>query len=77
MLWTSFKKVNLGTSLMVQGLGLCLPMEKMWIQSLVGDLRSHMPHGQKYKTEAILLINSVNTLKKIGILVFGKLLDGS
>ena len=78
MLWTSFKKVNLGTSLMVQWLGLCLPIQKMWIQSLVGDLRSHMPHGRKYKTEAILLINSVNTFKKKkDILVFRKLLYGS
>ena len=35
-----------GTSLAVQQLGLCLPMQGMWIQSLVGKLRSHMPIGK-------------------------------
>ena len=35
-----------GTSLMVQGLGLCLPMQWVQVWSLARELRSHMPHGQ-------------------------------
>ena len=34
-------------SLVVQWLGLCLPMQKMWVQSLVGKLKSHIPQGLK------------------------------
>ena len=30
---------------MGQWLRLCLPMQGAWIQSLVGELRSHMPCG--------------------------------
>ena len=37
----------LGTSLVVQWLGLCLPLQTVQIQSLVRKLRSHMPRGQK------------------------------
>ena len=49
--------------LVVQWLGLCLCIHTgVWVQSLVGELRSHMPPGQnthtythtQYKTEAIL-----------------------
>ena len=36
------KKENIGTSLLVQRLGICLPMQGMRVQSLVGELRSHM-----------------------------------
>ena len=36
-----------GTSLGVQLLRLCLPMQGVWVQSLVRELRSHMPPGQK------------------------------
>ena len=49
---------------MVQQLKLCLPMQRVQIQSLVRELKSHMSHGQKkknkkknkkkHKTEAIL-----------------------
>ena len=39
-----------GTSLAVQWLGLRLPMQGVWVRSLVGEIRSHMPHGQKTKT---------------------------
>ena len=39
-----------GTSLVVQWLRLHLPMQGVWVQSLVAELRSHMPPGQK-KTE--------------------------
>ena len=38
-----------GTSLGVQWLRLHLPMHGMQVQSLVGQLRSHMPWGQKKK----------------------------
>ena len=37
----------LGTSLAVQWLRLCLPMQGVQVQSLVGELRSPMPRGQK------------------------------
>ena len=42
-------KILLGTSLMVQWLRLDLPKQGAWVQSLVREMRSHMPHGQKYK----------------------------
>ena len=34
-----------GTSLVVQGLRILLPMQGAWVQSLVRELRSHMPWG--------------------------------
>ena len=40
-------KLNLGTSLVVQWLRICLSMQGVWVRSLVGELGSHMPHGQK------------------------------
>ena len=49
--WTDLLDIMLseisqtGTSLVVQWLGIHLPMEGMWVQSLVGDLRYHMPWG--------------------------------
>ena len=43
-------KINLGTSLVVQWLRLRLPKHGVWVQSLVKELRSHMPRGQKTKT---------------------------
>ena len=51
-----FKNRWAGTSLVVQGLRLCLPMQKVWVQSLIRELRSHMPSSQKpkHKTEAVL-----------------------
>ena len=42
-----FKKKNEGTSLEVQELRLHLLMQRVWVQSLVGELSSHMPCGQK------------------------------
>ena len=54
----------LGTLLVVQGLRLHLVVlvgqgagGGVWLQSLVGERRSHMPHGQRnhnHKTEGIL-----------------------
>ena len=46
------KSNNLGTSPGVQWLRLCLPMQGVWVHSLVEGLRSHMPWGQK-KTQSI------------------------
>ena len=40
-----------GTSLVVQGLRLLLPVQRVWVQPLVGELRSHMPESQKVKTQ--------------------------
>ena len=37
----------MGTSLVVQWLKICLPMRGMKVQSLVRELRSHMPQGNK------------------------------
>jgi len=45
-------KGNLGTSLAVQWLRLCLPIQGLQVQSLAGELRSHMPHGQKKKKKS-------------------------
>ena len=40
-------KVSQGTSPVVQWLRLCLPMQGVWVQSLVGELRFHMPDVRK------------------------------
>ena len=34
-----------GTSLVVQWLTILLPIQGVWVQSLVRELRSHMPRG--------------------------------
>ena len=39
-----------GTSLEVQWLKLHLPMQGVWVRSLVRELRSYRPHGQQTKT---------------------------
>ena len=49
----------LGTSLVVQWLGLCLPLQGVWVPSLVGKLRCHMPHGQKAKQNSRKLFVSI------------------
>ena len=43
-------------SLAFQWLRLDLPMQRVWVRCLVGELGSHMPRGQKkpHKTEAVL-----------------------
>ena len=38
------------TSLAVQWLRLCLPMQRVQVQSQLGELSSHMPWDQKTKT---------------------------
>ena len=59
--------LNEGTSLVVQGLTFHLPLQGVKVQSLVGELRSHMPFGQKTKTSnrSDTLANSIKTLKMI------------
>ena len=42
-IWVGIKNVGVGTSLVVQWLRICLPMQGMRVRSLVGELRSHMP----------------------------------
>ena len=39
----------LGTPPVVQRLRLCLPIQGVWVRSLVEEVRSHMPCGQKKK----------------------------
>lgn len=46
---STLRPITLGISLVVQGLRFLLPMQGVRVQSLVGKLRSHMPHGQKTK----------------------------
>ena len=46
-----FKKSTTGTSLVVQWLGLHLPKQRVQVQSLVGELRSHMSCSQKTRTQ--------------------------
>ena len=56
-----------GTCLVVQWLlRLCLSMPGILVQSLVGEVRSNMPHCQKTKTENRNdnVTNSIKTLKK-------------
>ena len=42
--------INLQTSLVVQWLRLYLPLQGVWAQSLVEELRSLVPEGKKKKT---------------------------
>ena len=44
------KILRLGIPLVVQWLRLYLLMQRVWVTSLVRELRSHMPRGQKPKT---------------------------
>ena len=34
-----------GTSLSTQWLRLYIPVQEVWVESLVGELRSHLPQG--------------------------------
>jgi len=56
-----------GTVLAVQWLRLCFPVQGAGVQSLVGELKSHTPLGQKTKTEnrSNTVTNSVKTLKMV------------
>ena len=39
----NLKKKGKGTSLVIQWLGIRLPLQETWVHSLIGELRSHMP----------------------------------
>jgi len=41
------RQSHVGTSLVVQWLRLCLPMQGVWVGSLVEELGSHMPSAKK------------------------------
>ena len=67
----SFKINKLRTSLVVQWLGLLLPVQGVWVPPpLVGALGSHVPHGQETKTRnrRNIVINSIKTLKMVHII---------
>ena len=49
-MWVNLDVGLLGISLVAQWLRLCLLMQGMRVQTLVGELRCHMPQGQKTKT---------------------------
>ena len=51
---------------MVQGLRLYLSMQAVQVQSLLGELRSHMPRGHKTKTKdrSSIVTESIKTEKK-------------
>ena len=57
------------TSLVVQWLRLPFPMQEVWVQSLVRELRSNMPQSQKPKTSnrSNIVTNSIKTLKMVHI----------
>ena len=58
--------LHFGTSLTVHWLRLCLPMQGVQVGSLVGELGSCMPPGQKTKkaqNRSSIVANSIKTLK--------------
>ena len=57
------------TSLVVQWFRLHLPVQGEQVQSLVGELRSHMPQGQKTKTQnrSNIVTNLIKTLKMVHV----------
>ena len=42
----SFKISSYVNPLMAHWLRFCTAMQGAWVQSLIGELRSHMPHGE-------------------------------
>ena len=60
------KRESGGISLVAQWLRLCLPMQGLWVRSLVRQLRSHIPGGQKTKTKQKQYCNkfNINFLKR-------------
>ena len=55
--------------MVVQWLRLHLPMQGVWVPSLVGELRPHVPHGQKNKTQNKISVATdlIKTLKMVHI----------
>ena len=54
---------------MVQWFRLCLPTQGVWIQFLVGELRSHMLAAKtpNIKNRSSIVTNSIKTLKMVHI----------
>ena len=63
------KLISPGTSLVVQWLRLHLPVQGVWVWSLIRELSSHLPRGQKTKTwnRGYIVTNSIKTLKMVHI----------
>ena len=53
-----------GTSLGVQRFRPCLPVQDAQIQSMVGELRPHMPGGPKAKDRSSVVTNSTKAFKR-------------
>ena len=49
-IWVSLIRDNLGTTLVIQWLRICLPMQGTRVWSLVWELRSHLPRGNQATT---------------------------
>ena len=64
------KTFHVGTSLGVHWLRLHLPMQRVWVPSLVWELRSHMLCSKNNKTEnrSNIVTNSIKTFKMVHIL---------
>ena len=58
------KKHSCSTSLLVQWLKLYLPVQGVWVRTLVSKLRSHMSCSGKSKHKTETEMNSIRTLKK-------------
>ena len=54
---------------MIQWLRLGLPLQEVQVQSLIGELRSHMPRGQKNQNikQKRIVKDSIKTLKMVHI----------
>ena len=53
----------MGTSLALQWLRLHLPVQGLWVQSQVRELRPHVPRGQETKTQnrSTIVTDSIKT----------------
>ena len=62
---SALEDVSPGASLVVRWLRLHLPRQGIWGQSLVRELRYHMPLGQKTETSngSSIVENSIKTFK--------------
>ena len=65
----SWNRKDRGSSLAVQGLRLCLPMQGVWIPSLLGEPRSHIALGPKIpktKNRSNVVTSSIEKERKGG-----------
>ena len=65
------------TSLVLQWWRRHLPMQGVWVWALIGELRSHMTHGQKKQLQNVdnrsnVATNSIRTLKMVHIKILKK-----